>query len=333
MAPIPAIPVRLCAKRSGAFAAWAALAVAGPAAAADYPAHAVTLVVGYTAGGAIDQSARLVASELAKRWNQPVVVDNKPGANGVIAATEVAQARPDGYTLLVTATSHNLNKFVNKNLRYDVQKSFAPVALTVEVPNVLVVNAASPYRSVAELVAAIKEGKKKFSYASQGVGGVPHLAGELFKMRTGTDILHVPYKGAAQGMTDLMGGVVDMSFPSPGSVMAYVNQGKLRALAVASPERIAQLKDVPTFAEAGVPDYLISTWHGILAPAGTPADVVRKINADVNAIIAEPGFQQSLLAQGNMAAKPLTPGQFGQKLARELKTYGDIAGKVDLSGS
>jgi tripartite-type tricarboxylate transporter receptor subunit TctC len=313
-------------------AASCAHLLAGAPALAAWPEHPVTLVVGYSAGGAIDQSARLVGMELSKRLGQSVVVDNKPGANGVLAATYVADAKPDGYTLLVTATSHNLNKFVNKNLRYDVEKSFTPVALTVEVPNVMVVNAASPYRSVADVVAAAKSGKK-LSYASQGVGGVPHLAGELFKIRTGAEILHVPYKGAAQGMTDLASGVVDMSFPSPASAQAYIAQGKLRALAVAARERVDTMKDVPTFAEVGVPDFTVSTWHGILAPAGTPAEIVSRINADVNAILADPAFQQTLQNGGNTAAKPLTPAQFGQKLASELKIYGDIASKVDLSSA
>jgi tripartite-type tricarboxylate transporter receptor subunit TctC len=179
----------------------------------DFPSRNVTLVVGYAAGGAIDQSARLVGQALAARWGQSVIVENRAGANGTIAAAAVASARPDGYTLLVTATSHTLNKFVVKGLRYDVEKSFTPIALTVDVPNVLVVNAASPYENVGQLVTAMRAKQKDFSYASQGVGGIPHLAGEIFKLRTGTDMLHVPYKGAAPGMTDLVGGVVDMSFP------------------------------------------------------------------------------------------------------------------------
>ncbi|GGX09327.1 MFS transporter [Pigmentiphaga litoralis] len=303
------------------------------AVAADFPTRAVTLVVGYTPGGAIDQSARLVGSELAKRWGQPVVIDNKPGANGTIAAGMVATAKPDGYTLLVTATSHNLNKFVNKNLRYDVTTSFTPVALTVEVPNILVVSAASPYRNVGQLLTDIRAGKKPFSYASQGIGGVPHLAGELFKLRTNTDILHVPYKGAAQGMTDLVGGVVDMSFPSPASATAFITQGKLRALAVASNQRIAQLPDVPTFAEAGVADYAISTWHGILAPAGTPPEIVARINKDVTEIVQSPEFASALQAQGSIPAPPLSPSAFGAKLAKELSAFETLSKKVDLSGT
>lgn len=305
----------------------------GGAWAEDFPSRPVTFVVGYSAGGAIDQSARLLAKELAGRWGQPVVVDNRPGANGVIAAGAVAGAAPDGYTILVTATSHNLNKFVNQNLSYDVQKSFTPVAVTVEVSNVLVVNANSPYHTVGELVTALKDPSKRFSYSSQGVGGIPHMAGELFKLKTGTEILHVPYKGAALGLTDLMGGVVDMSFPSTGSAMGYIQQGKLRALAVASNERVEQLKDVPTFTESGVPDYTVSTWHGLLAPAGTPRQVVDKINANVNEIIQTPAFQQALLTQGNVAAKPLTPDQFAEKLARELETYGQLAAAINLGNN
>lgn len=299
----------------------------------NFPTRPVTFIVGYSPGGAIDQSARLLAQELSKRWAQTVMVDNRPGANGSIAAATVADAKPDGYTILVTATSHNLNKFVNKALRYDVEKSFTPVALTVDVSNVLVVNANSPYKNVGQLVAAVKAAPNTFSYASQGIGGIPHLAGEMFKLKTGTDILHVPYKGAAQGLTDLMGGVVNMSFPSTGSVMSLIQQGKLRALAIASPERTEQLADVPTFIESGIPDFIVSTWHGLLAPAGTPPEIVRKINADVNEIIQTPDFKKSLLTQGNIPAQPLTPEQFGQKLARELKTYGEVATAINLEGS
>ncbi|MGD9944904.1 MAG: Bug family tripartite tricarboxylate transporter substrate binding protein [Burkholderiaceae bacterium] len=313
--------------------AAAAAAAAAPAVAQEYPARPVTLVVGYAPGGAIDQSARLVAQALAARWGESVVVENRAGANGTIAAATVANAKPDGYTLLVTATSHTLNKFVVKNLRYDVEKSFAPVALTVDVPNVLVVNANSPYRTVAELVQALREKKKPFSYASQGVGGIPHLAGEMFKLRTGTEITHVPYKGASQGMTDLVAGFVDMSFPSPGSVMSHISAGRLRALAVSAAQRFPQLKDVPTFAEAGVKDFTIGTWHGVLAPAGTPAAVIAKINADINQIIRTEEFKTALAAQGNSPAQPLTPAQFSAKLGSELKMFEEVASRIDLSAN
>lgn len=312
-----------------------ALSLAGGAAHAqqDFPSRPVTLVVGYAAGGAIDQSARLVGQALAAKWGQSVIVENRAGANGTIAAAAVASAKPDGHTLLVTATSHTLNKFVVKGLRYDVEKSFAPIALTVDVPNVLVVNAASPYQNVGQLVTAMRAKQKDFSYASQGVGGIPHLAGEIFKLRTGTDMLHVPYKGAAPGMTDLVGGVVDMSFPSPGSISAFVTAGKLRPLAVTSSQRFPQLKDVPTFAEAGIADFTIGTWHGVLAPAGTPPAIVSKINADINAILQTPEFRDALAKQGNVAAQALTPAQFSAKLSGELKAFEAVAAKIDLSAN
>lgn len=298
-----------------------------------YPERPVTLVVGYAAGGAIDQSARLVGQALAVKWGQSVVVDNRAGANGTIAAAAVANAKPDGYTLLVTATSHTLNKFVVKGLRYDVEKSFAPIALTVDVPNVLVVNANSPYRSVRELVTAMKAGNKSFNYASQGVGGIPHLAGEMFKIRTGTDMVHVPYRGAGPGMTDLIAGVVDLSFPSPGSVTGHIASGKLRALAVTSTKRFAQMPDVPTFAEAGVPDFTIGTWHGVMAPAGTPAAIVAKINADINDVIKSPEFKAAMVAQGNMPAAPVTPAEFSARLASELRQFEGVASRIDLSAN
>lgn len=296
----------------------------------DYPSRPITFVVGYSPGGAIDQSARLLAQALSKRWGQTVIVDNRPGANGTIAATAVANAKPDGYTILVTATSHNLNKFVNKDLRYDVEKSFTPVAMTVDVSNILVVSASSPYQNLNQLITAIKAAPDKFSYASQGIGGIPHLAGEIFKQKTGTQITHVPYKGAAQGMTDLIGGVVDMSMPSTGSVMHFLQQGKLRALAIASNERFDQLPDVPTFAESGIPDFIVSTWHGLLAPAGTPSDIVLKLNKTVNEIIQTDAFKSALQAQGSVAAKPLTVEQFSQRLSTELKTYGEVAMAIGL---
>lgn len=304
-----------------------------PALAQGFPERPVTLVVGYAAGGAIDQSARLVGQALSVKWGKSVVVENRTGANGTIAAAAVAGAKPDGHTLLVTATSHTLNKFVIKSLRYDVEKSFAPIALTVSVPNVLVVNASSPYRSVGELVAAMKAKSKDFSYASQGVGGIPHLAGELFKIKTGTEMVHVPYRGANQGMTDLIAGVVDLSFPSPGSVLVHVASGKLRALAVSSPQRYAQLKNVPTFAEAGIPDFNIGTWHGVLAPAGTPPAVIAKLNADINEVIQTPEFKAALAAQGNMAAMPVTPDEFAAKLSSELRQFEAVASRIDLSAN
>ncbi|MGX9937499.1 Bug family tripartite tricarboxylate transporter substrate binding protein [Advenella kashmirensis] len=311
------------------FALCAALSC-GASLAESFPNHPVTFIVGYSPGGAIDQSARLLAQALSERWGQAIVVDNRPGANGTIAATAVANAKPDGYTILVTATSHNLNKFVNKNLRYDVEKSFSPVAMTVDVSNILVVNANAPYQTLDQFITAVKAAPDKFSYASQGIGGIPHLAGEMFKLKTGTRIMHVPYKGAAQGMTDLIGGVVDMSIPSTGSVMNFIQQGKLRALAIASNQRFEQLPNVPTFAESGVPDFMVSTWHGLLAPAGTPPEIVFKINADVNEIIKTEAFKNALLTQGSVAAEPLTPAQFSQRLANELKIYGEVASAINL---
>ncbi|CAN5549339.1 tripartite tricarboxylate transporter substrate binding protein [soil metagenome] len=316
-----------------ATALFAGLTLASASWAQAYPDRTVTLVVGYAAGGAIDQSARLLGQALSTRWGQTVVIDNRTGANGTIAAAAVASAKPDGYTLLVTATSHTLSKFVVKGLRYDAEKSFAPIALTVDVPNVLVVNAASPYQNVKQLVDAMHAKSKNFSYASQGVGGIPHLAGELFKMRTNTEMVHVPYRGANQGMTDLMAGVVDMSFPSPASIMAGLQSGKLRALAVTSDQRFPALKDVPTFAEAGITGFTIGTWHGVMAPAGTPAAVVDKLNADINDIVRSAAFKTALEAQGNMAAAPVTPAQFAAKLSTEMRAFEAVASRVDLTAN
>jgi tripartite-type tricarboxylate transporter receptor subunit TctC len=305
---------------SASACAWAATDDAG-----SYPDRAVTLLVGYPPGGAIDQSARLVAQALSERWGQPVVVENRAGANGTIAATRVATAKPDGYTLLVTATSHTLNGLVMKKLPYDTQTGFTPVALIVDVPNVLVVNAASPYQTLSDLVTTMRTKQPPLSYASQGVGGIPHVAGELFALRTGAPLNHVPYKGANQGLADLVAGFVDMSFPSPASAMPHLRSGKLRALAVSAPERFQLLQDVPTFAEAGIAEFTVGTWHGLLAPAGTPESVVARINADINAIISSAAFHDSLVAQGNMPAARVTPQAFAERLSRERRMFEPLA--------
>ncbi len=311
------------------FVAAAALAsasaITATAQAQSYPDRPVTLLVGYPPGGAIDQSARLVAQALSERWGQPVVVENRAGANGTIAATRVATAKPDGYTLLVTATSHTLNGLVMKKLPYDTQSSFTPVALIVDVPNVLVVKADSPYLTVADLVTAMRTKQPPLSYASQGIGGIPHVAGELFSLRTGAPLNHVPYKGAPQGLADLVAGFVDMSFPSPASAMPHLRGAKLRALAVSAPERFPLLQDVPTFAEAGIADFTVGTWHGMLAPAGTPEPIVTKINADINAVISSVAFHEALVAQGNMPAARVTPQAFGERLALERRMFEPVA--------
>ena len=331
---IPAHAIRRRAIRGLLAAAALASASTLPAGAAaqSYPDRPVTLLVGYAPGGAIDQSARLVAQALSERWGQPVVVENRAGANGTIAAARVATAKPDGYTLLVTATSHTLNGLVMKSLPYDVQTGFAPVALTVDVPNVLVVSAASPYRTVAELVTAMRTKQPPLSYASQGVGGIPHLAGEMFALRVGAPLNHVPYKGASKGLADLVAGFVDLSFPSPASAMPHIQGGKLRALAVSAPERFTQLKDVPTFTEAGIADFNIGTWHGVLAPAGTPQPIVAKINADVNAVITSAAFRDALVAQGNMPAAPVTPQAFAERLGREMRMFEPVAKTLAAGG-
>ncbi len=311
----------------------ALLGGSGGVVAQTFPDRPVTLLVGYAPGGAIDQSARLLAQALSERWGQSVVVENRAGANGTIAAARVATAKPDGQTLLVTATSHTLNRFVIKNLPYDVETSFTPVALTVDVPNLLVVSAASPYKTLAELVDAMRTKQPPLSYASQGVGGIPHLAGEMFRMRTGTSLNHVPYKGASQGLSDVVAGFVDMSFPSPASAMPHITGGKLRALAVSAPERFPALKDVPTFAEAGIADFSIGTWHGVLAPAGTPAAIVAKINSDINAVITTAAFRDALAGQGNVAAAPITPAAFAAKLRNEMKLFEPVAKTLDPAGN
>ena len=291
---------------------------------AAYPEKAVRIIVGFAAGGPTDVVARLAAEKLTQLNGQPFIVDNKPGAAAMIAATEVARAPADGYTLLMTGTNHATSPAVLPKVQYDTLKDFAAITLVAEGPHVLVVAAQAPFNSVKDVVAAAKAKPREITYSSSGKGGTVHFAGAMFEEAAGVELTHVPYKGAAPAVQDLIGGQVQLSFASLASVTAHLRAGKLKMLAVAAPARVAEFASVPTFAEAGYPTVSISAWAGLLAPAKTPRPVLEKLASQLQQIVAMPDVRQRLQTLG------MTPGgtqlaDFDARIASEMNTFGRIA--------
>ena len=302
----------------------ATLVLAGPAQAQDYPTKPIRLVVPFAAGGATDVLARLVGERLTASLGQQVVVDNRPGAGGNIGSDIVAKAEPDGYTILMGAVgTHAINPSLYPKMPYDPVKDFAPVTLVASVPNVLVVNPEVPANSVQELIDLAKAKPGELNFASSGNGTSIHLSGELFKAMTGTDIVHVPYKGSGPAVTDLLGGQVQMMFDNMPSSLPHVKAGKLRALGVTSAKRSPALPEVPTIAEAGVPGYDATSWFGILAPAGTPEPVVTRLQGAIVQALGEPEMRQRM---ADLGAEPVgdTPAEFGQFIAAEIAKWAKV---------
>lgn len=284
------------------------------AAAQAWPAKNVTIVVPFPPGGTTDVLARAVANKLSPVLGQPVIVDNKPGAGATLGAALVAKAPADGYTLLMGAVHHTIAQSVFKKLPYDFQKDFAPITTVAMVPNVLVVNAQNPSTKVQDLVAMAKSATHKLSYGSNGNGTAQHMIGTQFQQITGAQILHVPYKGSAPLTTDLISGQVDMSFDTVTPVLPFIKEGRLRPLAVTTAQRSSALPDVPTLQEAGVPGIAIGTWFGLLAPAGTPARVVTRLNGELVKIIQSPDFKKQMF---DIGAEPV--GDRPEEMARQIK--------------
>lgn len=263
-----------------------------------WPARPVRLVVPYAAGGPADLLARMVAEKLAPRLGQPVVIDNRPGNGGHLGGELVARSAPDGYTLVLATIAHNGAARLYRNLRYDPTTELVPVVLLAESPSVLLVNASSPVKSLGDLLALARAKPGQLSYGSAGNGSAMHMAAELLRYMTKVDVVHVPYRGGAPAMVDLLGGQIQFLFDSVGTAHQYLNAGKVRALAVTSPTRNASLPDVPTVAESGVPGYSSVPWYTISAPRGTPPAVIDKLNAEVNAVLKLPELAQRWDALG-----------------------------------
>ena len=264
---------------------------------AAWPERAIRMVVPYAAGGGADNTARIVAQRLGEILGQPIVIDNRPGAGGVIGADNVAKALPDGYTVLYDASAFGVNGALRK-LPYDPVKDFIPVSLVATAPQILVVGADKPYKSVADLVAAAKKEPGRLTYASAGAGTGSHLAAEMFNEQVRIETLHVPYKGGAPALTDVMAGQVDMYFGNAASTLQNLGGGKLRALAVSSRKRIQGLDHVPTLRESGMPDYEVLEWNGVFLPRNTPRDIVDRLVRATREAVADPTVRERLLKAG-----------------------------------
>ena len=266
---------------------------------ASYPNRPIALVVTVPPGGAADFVGRLIGGKLADALGQPVVINNRAGAGGIVAAAAVAKAEPDGYTLLLnTIATHGIGPHIYANLPYDPVKDFSPVVLIAKLPLIMAVNAQVPAQSVEEVIALAKARPGELSFCSAGSGGAPHLAGELFKSLTGTELLHVPYRGSGPAVVDLVAGRITMMFDATPSLLPFIAAGKLRALAAASPQRHPLLPDIPSFAEIGYPGMDIALWYGVAAPGGTPQAIVRRLNAELVKILDMADVRRSLTEQG-----------------------------------
>jgi len=291
------------------------LILSGTAAMAQtWPAKPVTLVVPFPPGGTTDVLARALAEKLGTALGQTVIVESKPGAGATLGADYVAKSKPDGYTLLVGAVHHTIASSVYKKLPYDFQKDFAPITEIAMVPNVLVINASTPAQNVADLVKLAKAQAGKLNYGSNGNGTAQHLIGTQFQNVTGTEIIHIPYKGSGPLATDLLGGQISMSFDTVTPVLQHIKSGKLRALAVTTGKRSSALPDVPTLDEAGLKGFNIGTWFGVLAPVATPKDIVARLNTEMVKVIQSADFKKRMAEIG---AEPI--GNSSEQMARQIQ--------------
>ena len=305
-------------------AAALVLALASTSAQADtWPSKTITLVVPFPPGGTTDVLARTLGERLTASLGQTVIIESKPGAGATLGAAYVANAKPDGYTLLVGAVHHTIASSVYKKLPYDFQRDFAPITIIATVPNVLTVNVSTPARNVAELVALAKAKPGEMTFGSNGNGTAQHLIGTQFQNMTGTDILHIPYKGSGPLATDLLGGQISMSFDTITPVLQHIRAGKLRALAVTTSKRSSALPDVPTLDEAGLKGFDIGTWFGVLAPAATPKDIVARLNTEMVKVIQSPEFRKRMEEIG---AEPI--GNSAEQMAQQIKAETDKFAKL-----
>jgi tripartite-type tricarboxylate transporter receptor subunit TctC len=311
------------------FVGLTAAAVAAPsilisrASGADWPVKPVRVVVPFTPGGSTDITARLVSNRLQEVWGQSVVVENKPGAGGNIAADMVAHSDPDGYTIFIVGPGLATNQFLYPSLSYDPLSDFAPVTLLITQPNLMCVPNSSPAKSVREFIAYCNENKGKVTYASSGNGTTLHLSGELFKRLAKVEMTHIPYRGGAPAINDLIPGRVDVIFDNLPSILSHVKAGSLRGLAVTTKERVAVVADIPTIAESGVPGFDVFSWFGFFVPAKTPQDVVARINADTNAALVYPSVKSRFEELG-ATPKGSTPAELAAFLKSEIDKWGPV---------
>jgi tripartite-type tricarboxylate transporter receptor subunit TctC len=313
----------LAAARVVALSFLSALLCATPAGAQDakdYPAKPIRFIVPYPPAGGTDIVARILTEPLAAVLGQPIIIDNRGGAAGNLGTDIAAKSAPDGYTILFTLSSHTINPKLYDKLPFDAERDFVPISLAALIPQILVAHPSVPANNVRELIALAKSQPGKLNYASVGTGSPGHIAGELFKLKTGVDIVHVPYKGGGPAVTDTLGGQVQLLFVSLPAALQYVKAGKLKALAVTSDKRSLAAPDVPTIAESGVPDYVVNSWYGALAPAKTPPAIVAKLQAAFARVLAMPEVKDKLFLQGAEAASS-TSAEFERRIHDELKQW------------
>jgi tripartite-type tricarboxylate transporter receptor subunit TctC len=327
-----------CASRRSGVMAVAATLVAtltctAPVASAQdaWPTKPIRLIVPFTPGGVTDTSGRLIGEALGKRLGQQVIVDNKPGASGNIG-TALAKAAPaDGYTLVLGFDGTMvINPHVFAKLPFDTLKDFAPIGKIGNATLILVAHPAVPARTLMEVIALSKTQPGGLSFGTSGTGGTPHIAGELLKLRTGANLTHVPYKGGGQAMTDVLGGQIPLVYTAVAGAHGHVKSGKLRAIAVSSAQRTTALPDVPTFVESGVPDFVVDSWVGLLAPANTPPAIVARLNSELNAALGDPAVREQLRIMG-IEPTPGSPEQFREEMRRDLARYGQVVKAAGIS--
>lgn len=312
----------------GAVAALALVPAAGPAGAADrptYPTKPIRVIVGFAPGGSADITARTVGQKMSELLGQSVVVDNRSGASGIIGSELAARAAPDGYTLLeATMTTHGIGPNLYRKLPYDPIRSFEPIGLMVRIPLVMFVHTSVPGAGLKEVVTLLKANPGKYRYATAGNGSPPHLAAELFKLKAGVDLLHVPYKGTGAAVPDVVAGQVHFMIDGPPPFLGHVKAGRLRALAAANAKRLTQLPEVPTFAESGYSGMEAGLWYGMLAPKGTPRDVINRLNAAISKALQQPDVRERFAAS-SVEIIGGTPQEFGNYVVSEIKRWGEVA--------
>ena len=313
----------------------AASAIGTPAVRAqDYPARPVTLIVPFAPGGSVDVVARVLSQKLAERFGKPVLVENRPGAGTVTAASAVAKAAPDGHTLLLAVSGTlAINANVYKKLPYDPVKSFAPIALVDLVPTVLVVNTELPVYAPSDLIKLAKQRPGQLSYGSSGLGSSLHLSAELLKSMTGIEMTHVPYRGGAQAIMDVIAGHVELMFADPASALPQIRDGKVRALGVSSVSPVPAVPEVPPIAEAGVPGFEAVSWQMIVAPAHTPKEIVNRLHTELKTIAASPDVRQTIVKSGLVPIESPTPAELGDFVRSEIVCWRRIVETAGLIGS
>lgn len=296
-----------------------------------YPQKPVRIVVGFSPGGPVDNISRIISKRLSEHLGQPFVIENKPGASSMIAAQYVANAEPDGYTLLMVASTHAINPSLYKNIAFDTSKDFTPISFVAENAFVLVVPKELKVNTLTELISLAKNSSKPLNYASAGVGGLPHLAGELFKLEAGIDANHIPYKGASPASVDLLAGHVSFMINNMQSALPYIKDGRLKALAVTSSDRLSALPGVPTFKELGYKGLQFTGWYGLLGPAGMSPDLVKQLNVQISQVLKEKEVVAQIRADG-AEIKLGSPKEFSDRINTDIIKWSEVVKRADIKG-